>query len=312
MYELVREGYGTAFNNLWIKEERIYKVAKTEYGRKKIVTEKLFFEYVLSNKINFPLPDGYKEETDGYSMVYYKDLLPLFQVLKYNPEKLSTILIDIYLALETLHNSSLQQVSKELVRQDLLYEMVDKLIERKKEVETVLEPYQYIKTVNGLSLETFDTLLQFFTESVDRFLKSKSVFVYKPIHGDCQFNNILVSTNYEKILFIDPRATFGKSVLYGLEEYDYAKLYFALSGYDTFDSSIVNTLSIDGTNLILPEISLEHPDLFSDPFISVLTASIWLGNAHCFKSTPLKAVTSYFYGLYYATRVFKYVKSLIK
>jgi streptomycin 6-kinase len=258
------------------------------------------------------LPDGYREEKDGYSMYYYRDWKPLFEVLKESPEKLSALVTDVHLALEHLHNSSSVLVSKERVRQDLLYEMVEKLVERKKEVDPVLKPFDYIQSVNGVQLETFETLLQFFTASIDSFLESKPVFAYKPIHGDCQFNNVLVSPDCQKILFIDPRASFGTSTLYGLEEYDYAKVYFALSGYDTFDSSRIDRLIVEGSNITLPEIALNHPDLFSDPFLSILTASIWMGNAHCFKSKPLKAVTSYFYGLYYATLVFRNVKSLIK
>ena len=216
---------------------------------------------------------------------------------------------DVYLSLEKLHRSSFNVVSKENVKQDLQYEMVEKLLQRKREVEDILQPYSFLTSVNGMHLESFETLLQFFLESIDNFLESKNSFAYRPIHGDCQFNNILVSPDCNKLLFIDPRACFGKVQLYGLEEYDYAKVLFALSGYDTFDSAIIENLCIEETNLILPKIELEHPPLISDPFVAILTASIWLGNAHCFKRTPLKAVTSYYYGLYYATRVFRQVRS---
>lgn len=311
MKRIEREGYGSAFNELYIEEDRIYKIPRSEYGKRKIDFEKRFYEYVYGNTVEFPIPENYKEEGDGYSMRYYKGWVPLFQVLQKDPRVLSSILPNVHSSLKSLHTSRILSVSKETVKQDLLYEMVDKLLERKKEVENILEAYTFLKTVNGLQLESFETLLQFFIESIDSFLLSRPAFSYKPIHGDCQFNNILISPDSKKILFIDPRASFGKSALYGLEEYDSAKILFALSGYDTFDASKIESLNIQGTDLILP--TLELNDTFvSNSFPSILTASIWLGNAHCFKSSPLKAVTSYYYGLYYATLVFREVKSGIK
>jgi hypothetical protein len=312
MKRLEREGYGSAFNELYIGNGCILKKAKTDYGRKKLEMEKRFYEYIVTNQVDFPVPSGYKDEVDGYSMVYYDDWIPFFQLLHHSPDKLDSILPPVYKALEQLHHSSFIPVSKETVKQDLLYEMVQKLKDRKQEIESILEPYSFLQTVNGMQLESFETLLLFFLESIDKFVEKTPVFSYRPIHGDCQFNNILLSPDAKKFLFLDPRASFGQSVLYGLEEYDYAKIYFALSGYDTFDASRIEHLIIEGSDISLPDLSLQHQDMNFDPFISILTASIWMGNAHCFKSTPLKAVTSYFYGLQYATRVYRAVKSRMR
>ena len=49
------------------------------------------------------------------------------------------------------------------------------------------------------------------------------------------FSNIIVNTD-DKIKLIDPRGYFGKSYIYGIKEYDYSKLIFALSGYDEFNN----------------------------------------------------------------------------
>lgn len=54
-------------------------------------------------------------------------------------------------------------------------------------------------------------------------------------HGDCQLTNILVDKN-NKIYFIDPRGYFGKTSVCGDVRYDWAKLYYALSGnFDQFN-----------------------------------------------------------------------------
>lgn len=311
MKRLERQGYGSSFNELFIKEETIQKVTKNEYGRKKIEKEKAFFHFIRSVAVNFPIPEQFVDEQNGYSMKYYRGWNPLFQQLQQTPEKLSFFLSKVYTCLESLHTSFTVPVTKETVKSDLQYELIEKIKGRYEEVKAVLSPYSFVRTVNGVSLETYDTLFSFFQEEIDRFVDSRQDFTYCPIHGDCQFNNILVSRN-DELLFIDPRGSFGSSNLYGLKEYDTAKVCFALTGYDIFDSSVIDILDISGSNLTLPEIALDLSVLYSNEFTAILTASIWLGNPHSFKEYPLKAVYSYYYGLYVATLVYRRVKSLIK
>lgn len=312
MERLNRQGYGSSFNELYYNEDTILKKAKNEYGLQKIEFEKAFFAFVSSSKISFPIPEKIQVVEDGYSMRYYKGCKPLFLVLKESPEYLSQYLYNVCSQLDILHNSNKVILSKETVKRDLQFEMIEKIQTRYKEVESIVKSYSFVKTVNGIELESYENLFSFFEESIHLFLETKNEFTYCPIHGDCQFNNILLSSNREDLIFIDPRGYFGKSELYGLEEYDTAKLYFALTGYDIFDNMTVTQLEIDGSNLTLPEIAFDLSVLYSNSFTAILTASIWLGNPHSFKDQPLKAVYSYFYGLYLATLVYKHVKSLTK
>ena len=123
------------------------------------------------------------------------------------------------------------------------------------------------------------------------------------IHGDCQFNNILYNPTNDDFVFIDPRGYFGNLDLYGIPEYDFAKIKFALSGYDIFDNMEIDSLQIVDDNLILPAINIVNNDnLFKkDDIISILTISVWLGNAHCFKNNIPKAIFSFYYALYLAS-----------
>ncbi|MDR2770294.1 MAG: hypothetical protein LBB08_02485 [Rickettsiales bacterium] len=58
---------------------------------------------------------------------------------------------------------------------------------------------------------------------------------YRPIHGDCQLTNTMIGKN-GKIYFIDARGYFGKSQVWGDARYDWAKLYYSLSGnFDQFN-----------------------------------------------------------------------------
>lgn len=309
MNELFREGYGSAFNTLYIRDDTFIKKAKNEYGQFRLKNEKEFLKFLLTKKINFPIPEKLSFYEEYYTMKYYKDWKPLYKVLQ-EEATLQTFFVEkVYHSLGELHNSSSKLIERDLVRKDLIKEMVWKLRERSGDIEDLIKDYNHIKTVNGLELVSMSSLFELFEEEIDRFLKDRSTVPYVPIHGDCQFNNILVSPKNDSIVFIDPRGYFGLSSIYGLKEYDHAKVQFALSGYDVFDNSEITFLDISGSNLYLPNIAFEPSSLGGTSFVSLLTASIWLGNPHCFKHKPLKAVYSYFYGLYFATLVYNACRS---
>ena len=90
---------------------------------------------------------------------------------------------------------------------------------------------------NNIKIKTFDEILSIIEVNVLEYIKSKSNYTYSLIHGDCQFSNILIHKNND-IKFIDPRGYFGNTMLFGIPEYDIAKVFFALSGYDHFDNQI--------------------------------------------------------------------------
>lgn len=59
---------------------------------------------------------------------------------------------------------------------------------------------------------------------------------YCVIHGDCTFSNTLADDECQ-VWLIDPRGTFGKTQVYGDPRYDWAKLYYSVSGnYDSINS----------------------------------------------------------------------------
>ena len=58
---------------------------------------------------------------------------------------------------------------------------------------------------------------------------------YCLIHGDCTFSNLMLRDSGEVVL-IDPRGYFGKTQYYGDPAYDWAKVYYSISGnYDCFN-----------------------------------------------------------------------------
>ena len=72
-------------------------------------------------------------------------------------------------------------------------------------------------------------------ELVEKMVMAYAPSVFKLIHGDCTFSNIMLKNDMTPIL-IDPRGYFGKTELYGDPAYDWVKLYYSIaSNYDQFN-----------------------------------------------------------------------------
>ena len=298
-----KQGYGASFNNLYLRDGMIKKEAKNEYGIKKIQKEIIFYKFVQEHKY-FSLPEFLESTDTSYTMKYLPKHTPLFQVFPFFTEtKKIDILQKIDSHLQQLHSTDTKLVSKEVFQQALYTEMIGKLEKRYEEIKDILGEYAYITKVNGVSIRTFQENLDRLQQALNEFIKKQIYFNFNPIHGDCQFNNILYNEETDDLVFIDPRGYFGDNDLYGAAEYDFAKVLFALSGYDAFDAREVTHLDISGS-----AITLEIPTLVHEPlaqtknrFLSQLVVSIWMGNAHCFKHNKFKTAYSYFIAMYYAS-----------
>ena len=304
MNKLVHTGYGSAFNELFINNNTIIKQSKTEYGNFKIKKEILFFKYIIDNSVTFPIPHIYEFNEHSYKMQYLQTHIPLYKCFSdFFPNTQVNILNKIYTHLHTLHKSSNMSLHKNDFSVLLFDETNTKIRKRYLEIIPLLSNYTNITHVNGIRVKSFDTILDIIHTKVNKYIDAQKEYNLVPIHGDCQFNNILFRTE-DDIVFIDPRGYFGNKEVYGLSEYDFAKVKFALSGYDIFDNMEINSLDIQDGNLTLPKIHLTDINtLFTDNDItSILTISIWLGNAHCFKNNIPKAIFSFYYALYLATQ----------
>jgi hypothetical protein len=302
---LQRSGYGSAFNNIYITPTTVKKEYKNAYGKAKLEKEILFYRYLSEKSVSFARPEIYEFSETSYTMQNMTGYVSLYTVFySFTPEKKAVLLERVYSELDTLHRTAHIEISKENLEECLHSETHTKLLERVACVKDLLQDYSHIQRVNNTVLKSFDTVLSLISQQVQKYLTTIDTYRLCLIHGDCQFNNVLYNPSSDHIVFIDPRGYFGTVDLFGLPEYDSAKVLFALSGYDVFDNMDISKLDISGDTVSIPNLfQIDNEPLFKQgDIVSVLAISIWLGNAHCFKHTPPKALFSYFYAMYLASR----------
>ena len=301
--KLIRYGYGDNFNDIIIDKENIIKKSKNTYGDTKINYEIDFYKYLINNQINFSTPKIIKFGDNFYTMEYLKNTIPLYKYLENrNYESIDIIIKKIHKELINIHYKKIS-IEKEKYFENLKEECLIKIKKRFVEIENIIKNLNITK-VNDIYIFDINKIFLKIEEYLNNFIIKKDYLTL--IHGDLNFNNILIDTNNEKIYFIDPRGYFGNEKLFGVKEYDYAKILFALSGYDLFDSEKVSYINIKNS-----EITFDMKSIISLKEIiknknleTFLMITIWLGNAHCFKNNYNKCLKSYFYSLYLSTLFF--------
>ncbi len=298
-----RIGYGSKFNDLYIEGDYFIKRIRNEYGKKKLYYETNAYCAFQKYAPMFPLAQCYKISADSLYLHYYKDYSPLWKVYKImNEEERTTVVNKIESELGKLHNANKYQTTKEQYLQLLLEETVIKVRQRYTEIKEILEIHPFTH-VNGIKCLSFDEALDRIEKASKQFVEMRQDYVLSYIHGDPQFNNILWHDKLKDIIFIDPRGYFGSSELFGIEEYDKAKVMFALSGYDIFDSTTTFSLDLQDKCISIPNFVLDKNFTKYDTTLHFLLVSIWLANSHCFVENPTKAIISYAYARLLATEL---------
>lgn len=302
MEELLRNGYGSNFNKIYIDFSMniIRKECVHSDGMKKIKNEIHFLQFLLENKVDFPTPLFYEKLPNGYVMEFMHDYVPLYQI--YNSlDSRKEVIADIFEKLDILHSHNKIMTTKDVYLSHLLSETKDKVNDRFQVTKQKIVKYDSIQTVNGFKIYGFDFIIECLNNRIIDIVSRKKEFWFVPIHGDCQFNNILINPSTNRIYFIDPRGYFGNMEIYGIEEYDFAKVLFALSGYDQFDNSDITDLNINHTDIKIQTEILDDGFLNNNNLETLIMLTIWLGNAHCFARNEKKTVYSYFIAVYYST-----------
>jgi len=287
--------YGYAFHEFIIHDDVVTKSFKNEIGKWKINKEIKFYRFIEERFINFPIPKLVSWQDGTLSIEYLKNSCTITGVI--NKENTQMYMMKILECLKPLHAITIP-VSIETVRRDVQLEIEKKVLDRFAEFDW--ETIPCIKSVNGVKIKN----IYVYINSIKQRLLKLDRTQYSLIHGDLHLGNIL-HYDKNKILFIDPRGYFGESELFGLIEYDYAKLLFGLSGYSVFDMMEIDSITLNDDNLDI-EFIRNHEYIIDNSFFSDTTLmfflSIWLSNNSSFLS-PNKKIVSLMTAYYYCEKI---------
>lgn len=159
-------------------------------------------------------------------------------------------------------------------------------------------------TINGRQCKNVLCRPEFLQTCVDRILTKTQFGI---IHGDCTLTNTLIDENLD-IYFIDARGYFGKTELIGDVYYDWAKVYYSISG--AFDQFNVKNFSLtisdhDVNYQIAPSGWEELTDYFLQKIpdcdeyrLKLIHAIVWLSLAsHCWEDYDSLCL-AFYNGLY--------------
>ena len=293
------DNYGFVFNNITINNNNFNKQSKNLYGKIKINNEIDFYLYIIKNNIFFPMPN-LKNYGDGYlSIEYIENSCTLTnKITKLNVYEWINKIKNL---LNIIHNIQ-KPVVFDTIKTDLHIELNKKILDRFNEYDwcsNIL--FNSIKSVNNVKIKDIFYYSDIIKSKVISHLNNRNY--YNLIHGDIHLGNILLDKN-ENIYFIDPRGYFGESKIFGLYEYDYAKLLFGLSCYSVFDEMNINELKIVDNNLEI-EFIKQYEYIFEsktfDTVTTLLCLSIWLANNSCFSNIN-KKITSLMIAYYYCEK----------
>lgn len=294
--KIKRNGYGSLFNSLYINKNKTLIKKETFHltGIKKLKNELDFYKFILINNIKINIPTIYYYSNNYYIMNYIDN--------DYNQTDVNDSNV-IIAELKKLHFCKSIYIKKDYYKQLLLEETIIKIKDRFLEIEKIIQNHKKdckITKVNNVKILSYDKIIDLLTNALDSCINNLNKYQLHIIHGDPQFNNIFINKKKE-IIFIDPKGCFGSYKIYGIKEYDIAKVFFAMSGYSYFDNLDIREISVDNENLIIDFIRIPTFTISKDydiPLIIYLFISIWLSNPHAFINEPIKLIHSYYIGLY--------------
>ena len=315
--------------------ENIEKTFKTRYFNKIIEINNNLHKIALNEKgVNIM-----KNEIDFYRIfnilnIEKKHIFPKiyniqpdkFELEKIDGKNIYDITIDqniikkIINNLDYLHNMSTKDVSGKFFKKNLIYEFKDKIHERLTIIEPILNHFNFIKKIKNnktiididLSIKSISGIVDNLYDSIEYYFKNKQKKYYL-IHGDCQFSNIMIRDN--EIIFIDPRGYFGDSKCYGIKEYDFSKLIYALSGYDDFNNDLEYCFTYESDDIVnLNLLKLENVNIYKNLFIDnnidydicfKMMIIHWFGLAEYNKNNLIKCISSILIGYYLFKKIVK-------
>jgi hypothetical protein len=302
------------FNSLQlINNDMLLKKSIDEKGNDIIFNEKNWYKYV-NNIEHIYIPKIYKYYQYGFLMEYKKDYIPLYQYfIDFTPETniKNMILDNIFDKLKILHSFECKIQNKTIFYNDLKKEINDKIIDRKKKIEPILNYFGEIEYVNNIKILSFENIIENCKNIITKYYEENNKYIYNIILGDCNFSNILIKKDdINTIVFIDPRGYYGNTKIHGIIEYDISKILYGISGYDKFNAKYFNieSINIEKKSLKFTIDSINFDKEYIDKYFNKVHYAFmiihWLSLAEYNKNNIWKCIASYYHGLYLGTLSF--------
>lgn len=213
------------FNKIIIKKNIVIKKPLDNQGKNLMRYETNFYKNIKNYQLKFfPKVINFKPLTlkkiNGKSLFYFSDI-----PLKSKKEILNQIVNN----LKKLHNIKKPIAAKKENDDEAI---VQKTYQRLNQIKDFIPNINNkFFLINNLKCRNYFQDWQLIVKEAKQYYPS----TYSIIHGDPTFSNTILNKN-NQILFLDPRGYYGKTILYGDVDYDWAKVYYSLIGnYDQFN-----------------------------------------------------------------------------
>lgn len=218
------------FNKIEFHNKTVIKKPIDEHGKKLSKDEIAWYKEI--NKFNFTdTAKIYKfypltmERIQGENVYFYS-----FLTHSYKKAILGKILNTINSLHQIKFNKSFNAVD---IKKDCHKVYIEKTFDRLSKIKNLV-PFAKDKEIiiNDIKCKNVFFIKDKIIDDIKKFYPTEFNF----IHGDCTFSNIILKTEGVKPVLIDPRGYFGSTKFYGDKDYDWAKLYYSISGdYDQFN-----------------------------------------------------------------------------
>lgn len=270
------------YNKMEFINDKVIKTGLTEEGKKLIDREIVWYKKMTEYGFS-AIPKIYSFEPLTMEKIEGTNI---FQADLTDSQK-AEITDNLITAVNKMHDYETKPADKD----DLIKEYYTKTIDRLNSIKNVI-PFadeEYIE-INGTKCKNPIIFKDDFKQSVEEKLLDT---VFCPIHGDCTLTNTMVDKN-NNIYFIDARGYFGKQEVLGDIRYDWAKLYYSMSGnFDRFnvkdfrlkinDNNVEYEIFSNGWEGLTEKVLNNMKNCRIDD-IKFIHAIIWLSLAsHCFE-----------------------------
>ncbi|WP_107840288.1 sugar phosphate nucleotidyltransferase [Metasolibacillus meyeri] len=224
-YEKLEPQKCRPFNQLIVKEKTIIKKAITKQGEEIAAKELAWYKYVREHSDFNQIPKIYSYEPFEMERIQGRNI---YECSDLSLEDKKTALQSIVEMLKQLH--TINQIETDYFSVKEAY--FDKTMDRLNKIRDLV-PFanERFITVNNRKCRN----IFFYKNELEEKIKSLEMHRFVLLHGDCTFSNMMITDTLQPVL-IDPRGYFGHVPLFGDVDYDWAKLYYSITGnYDQFN-----------------------------------------------------------------------------